>query len=263
MALEGIVIQIIPQKERDLIARFLLREGTTISVYVFGGMGGGKNSKPRVFEPGNLLKFELRRSQSGHASGETLGSVSEHTLMWQAKNIRHDAKGFALACLYMEMILKTALPHQGEDINAQSEHGGLFNVLSNGLFYLDQSLEKKNLIWENHLLLFLSKFLLHLGVLPDESECVYCGSSLELEACAPLILEQGGFTCENCLSQIEESVETNLPLRALLSQAVRTKFQEWEKLPQTPQTVNVRLIQFWCYQFQVRLPEVMSYKLLF
>lgn len=263
MTLEGIVIQIIPQKERDLIARMLLREGTITSVYVYGGMGGGKNSKPRVYEPGNLLRIQLRESRSGHTSLETLQMASEQSLLWQSQHIRHHPQAFALACLYLEMVLKTALPHSSENIFAAQEHGGLFNVVSNGLFHLDQALMQNNFKWENHLLLFLSKFLLHLGILPDESECVYCGCQLEEEVMSPLIVEQGGYSCMNCVHESGAEANLELPVRALLSQAIRTRFQDWSSIQSAPQAVNTHLIHFWCYHFQVKLPDVTSYKMLF
>lgn len=262
MAVEGIVVQIIPQKERDLIARMLLREGTMTSAYVFGGMGGGKNAKPRVFEPGNLLRIETR-ARTGHGGSETLQTVSEHQLLWQSSHIRHDAKAFALACLYLEMILKTALPHSLESSSQYQEFAGLFNVLSNGLFFLDQALAEKKFNCDVHLLLFLSKFLHHLGVLPDESECVFCGVSLEELALAPLILDQGGFACMECAQQADVSTGEALPVRALLSQAIRTRYQSWGELERAQSAVNVKLIQFWCYHFQIKLPELMSYRMLF
>ncbi|MCE3011657.1 MAG: recombination protein O N-terminal domain-containing protein, partial [Proteobacteria bacterium] len=77
MEFEGLVIQVIPQKERDLIARVLLRQGTLTSFYVYGGMGGGKNSKPRLYEPGNLVKVHVRANQSGHTSQDSLKMVNE------------------------------------------------------------------------------------------------------------------------------------------------------------------------------------------
>ncbi len=262
MGLEGIVIQVIPQKERDLIARVLLREGTAIGVYVYGGMGGGKNSKPRLFEPGNMLRMELRTGKSGYTSSETLQVVAEQTLLWQASHIRHDARGFALACLYLEIILKTALPYAADNAKATQEHGGLFNVLSNGLFHLDQALAKKDLAWEVHLILFMAKFLLHLGILPDENECVFCGCELKDEACAPLVPQQGGFCCSQCITQVEGPLEKESPVRALLAQAVRTHFQDWASFPMVPSAINTQLIQFWCFHFQVKLPDLTSYKML-
>lgn len=263
MSLEGIVIQIIPQKERDLIARVLLREGTITSVYVYGGMGGGKNSKPRVYEPGNLLRIQLRESRSGRQSSETLQVASEQTLLWQSQHIRHSARAFALACLYLEMVLKTALPHSADNNYASQEHSGLFNVVSNGLYHLDLTLAQKSFDWEAHLLLFLSKFLLHLGVLPDENECVYCGTGLAEEVVSPLVVDQGGYSCVSCVRESGAPVALDLPVRALLSQAVRTKYQDVTTLPSVPTEVNTHLIQFWCYHFQVKLPDVTSYKLLF
>jgi len=241
----------------------LLREGTLVSLYVFGGMGGGKNSKPRVFEPGNLLKVEARGARSGHTSADTLQTVSEHSLLWQATHIRHNPQGFALACLYLEMVLKTALPHDTNHTEAHREHEGLFNVVSNGLFYLDQALGAKSFQWESHLALFLAKFLLHLGILPDERECVLCGAELAQEVLAPLVIEQGGFACSSCAAQVEGELGEPLPLRGALSQAVRTRFSDWGQIPNPGARVNMRLIQFWCYHFHIKLPDVTSYRLLF
>jgi recombinational DNA repair protein (RecF pathway) len=262
MVFEGIVVQVIPQKERDLIARLLLREGTLISFYVYGGMGGGKNSKPRKFEPGNLMRVDVKPSRSGHIAQDSLKIASESSILWQAKNVRHHSQGFALACLFLEMILKTALPHQEENTLASQEHAGLFNVLSNGLFYLDQSLEKKLWEWSNHLIIFSAKFLLHLGILPDENECVFCGCELALEASPPLIIEQGGYACKDCLEQAALKVEF-LPIRALLSQAVRLRYQDWELMTESHRNVSTKLIEFWCYHYQVKLPDLTSYQLLF
>jgi len=225
MVLEGIVTQVIPQKERDLIAKLLLRDGTIVSLYVYGGMGGGKSSKPRVFEPASMMKVDVRSARPG-ASGDLL-TVSESTLVWRSTHVRHDAKAFALVCLYLEMCMKTAVTHQPD--GSPEEHAGLFNVLSNALFHLDQSLAEKHFQWTSHLVLFLSKFLHQLGVLPDESICVFCDSELEDDAMAPLVQEHGGFGCASCMQQQTFQVSFT-PVRAFLGQAVRTKFQDWRQV---------------------------------
>ena len=80
---------------------------------------------------------------------------------------------------------------------------------------------------------------------------------------SPLILEQGGFSCKECALQSEVSLDEDLPVRALLSQAIRTRYQNWRDMSQSHSAVNNRLIQFWCYHFQIKLPEMMSYRLLF
>ena len=80
---------------------------------------------------------------------------------------------------------------------------------------------------------------------------------------SPLIVDQGGYSCMNCVKESGSEVSTDLPVRALLSLAIRTRFQDWPLIQGAPQAVNTHLIQFWCYHFQVKLPDVTSYKMLF
>lgn len=262
MVLEGLVVQVIPQKERDLVARLLLRQGTMCSIYVYGGMGGGKNSKPRVFEPGSMMRVEARINKTGVA--QDLLTAGETNLIWRSDNIRHDSSAFALTCLYLEMTMKTAVNFNHQDEHSTGrEHSGLFAVLSNALFHLDQSLGQKEFHWRSHLLLFLSKFLHHLGVMPDESSCVFCGEALEGDVIAPLIQDQGGFSCSSCIQQAGLPISTPLPVRPLLAKAVRTNFKDWREIPEVPLPVNIQLMQFWSYHMQVKLPELTSYQLLF
>lgn len=262
MVLEGIVTQIVPQKERDLVAKLLLREGVLASVYVYGGMGGGKNAKPRLFEPGSMMRVQVREAKTGVAAD--LLTASESGLLWRSERIRHDASAFALTCLYLEMILKTAVTfHPGDQSATVREHAGLFTVLSNALFHLDQSLEQGQFHWRGQLLLFLAKFLHHLGVMPDESSCVFCGVPLEGDVVAPLVMDQGGFACQDCIQQSGLTVGAPLPVRPLLARAVRTSFKDWREIPEVPAPVNVQLMQFWGHHLHVKLPELASYRLLF
>lgn len=262
MLLEGLVTQIIPQKERDLVARLLLRGGVMASVYVYGGMGGGKNAKPRVYEPGSMMRLEVRQNKTGVS--QDMLTVAESSLIWRSERIRHDSSAFALMCLYLEMVMKTAVSFNPQDQHSHSqEHAGLFAVLSNALFHLDQALAEQNFHWRSHLLLFLSKFLHHLGVMPDESSCVFCGNALEGDVIAPLVQEQGGFACQDCVREANISTHNPLPVRPLLARAVRTSFKDWREIPEVPAPVNVQLMQFWSYHLHVKLPELASYRLLF
>ncbi len=256
MVLEGLVLQVIPQKERDLVARLLLREGTLAGVYVYGGMGGGKHSKPRLFEPGNMLKVEARSPKNGAQAD--LFTAGEHHLVWRPAHMRHDARAFALACLMLEMTLKTAVPFHPGDAEGHGEHEGAFKVLSNALFHLDLALERGDFRWEAHLLLFLAKLLLQLGILPDEDACAHCGGGLGEEADAPLVVEHGGFACRNCAAGAPGE-----PARALLALGVRCRAADWHGVPAVPAPVNVRLMQFWAWHMHVKLPELASYRLLF
>ena len=232
------------------------------SIYVYGGMGGGKNAKPRVYEPGNMMKIDVRLNKTGVS--QDLLTASESSLIWRSEKLRHDASAFALTCLYLEMVMKTAVNFNPLDqYGSNKEHAGLFAVLSNALFHLDQALAEKDFHWRSHLLLFLSKFLHHLGVMPDESSCVFCGVELEGDVIAPLVQDQGGFACQECVQQANLSVGNPLPVRSLLARAVRTSFKDWRQIPEVPLPVNVQLMQFWSYHLHVKLPELTSYQLLF
>jgi recombinational DNA repair protein (RecF pathway) len=256
--LEGVVMQVVPQKERDLIAKLLLRDGTAAGVYVYGGMGGGTQNKPRVFEPGNMMRVQIRPSRAG--VGGDLAVAAENLLLWRSAQIRHDARAFALLCLYLEMSLKTAVTHHPGG-NA-TEHAGHFGVVSNALFHLDQALAEKSFAWSTHLTLFLTKFLHHLGILPDEASCVFCGEALGEDPSTPLVADQGGFACAACAAAA--SLPASLrPVRPFLAQAVRTRFQDWRAMPEVPPEVNVQLMQFWGHHLNVRLPDLASYRLLF
>lgn len=259
MEFEGLVIQVIPQKERDLIARVLLRQGTLTSFYVYGGMGGGKNSKPRLYEPGNLVKVNVRGNQSGYTSQDSLKMVNDGSVLWQGKHFRHNPQAFALACLYLEITLKTALPHHDDDV--VGEHQGLFNALSNGLYYLDLAVSEGDWNWTNHFSLFMGKFLHYLGILPDENECVFCGCELETESLIPLVVDQGGYCCASCHEQSGQSIKIT-PVRHNLTQAVRTRFQDWKTISGVSKETCQQLIEFWGYHYQVKLPDLTSYQLL-
>jgi recombinational DNA repair protein (RecF pathway) len=208
------------------------------------------------------MRVQLTRHRSGHLAQDTLKTAAESSVLWQPQHIRHDAQGFALACLYLELVLKSALPMQDNQHGLPSEHAGLFNVLSNGLFFLDQALKVQRFEWSSHFTLFMSKFLLHLGILPDESVCVYCGAELANEFQTPLVIEQGGYACASCVGQLNGKME-NISLRPYLAQAVRLKYQDWTQMQASHREICTRLIEFWGYHFQVRLPELTSYRLLF
>jgi recombinational DNA repair protein (RecF pathway) len=258
MQLDGLVIQVIPQKERDAIIRLILRQGTCLSVYAYGGMGGGKNAKPRSFEPGNLLRIELSTTGKGRLSDDALKVIQDYSILWQPRFFRHNPQAFAQACLMMEMSLNTALPFTSENFE-QTSH--LFNVLSNGLFHLDASLELEKFHGPTQLFLFLSKFLLSLGIFPDESECVFCGAAIDDDSQSPLIIDQGGFSCWKCRDQIQEKVILS-PIRTNLSQAVRMKYDQWEKMPRATSAMVNQLIQFWGHHFHFNPQNLASLSLL-
>ena len=59
MQLEGILVHKAIHKERDLIGTLLLRDGTLVNLYFYGGRGGGKSQKGSILELGFMLKVKL------------------------------------------------------------------------------------------------------------------------------------------------------------------------------------------------------------
>ena len=136
MVFEGIVISKVPYKERDLIVKLLLRNGMTAGFYVYGGQGGGKHHKPSLFDIGSMMKIMIKDRKKTAESD--LMIASEYQRIWEPQQVRHDIKAFYLACLFFEIIQKFAI-HFHPDQDELNDHEGIFTVLSNALFYLDQS----------------------------------------------------------------------------------------------------------------------------
>lgn len=256
MLFEGVLIQRVPYKDRDLIVKLLLRNGLVGSFYIYGGQGGGKSHKPTVFEIGSMIRILVRDQKTRIESSELMISA-EHTRLWEPQSIRHDIKAFYLACLYFELVQKFAQPMQPGQAPG-GDHEGVFSVVSNALFYLQDALEKKQFVAHQQLTLFLVKLLFHLGIMPDTDHCSYCQSELlELEG-VTFLPASGQFACSSC-SQGDN--EKGFLLR--IKKGYQTRFQDYADFPGTNFPECDRLIQYFCHQYHLRPVELKSYKLLF
>jgi recombinational DNA repair protein (RecF pathway) len=228
MHIEGLIISKTPYKERDLICNLLLRSGNTLSVYFYGGRGGGKNSKGSVLEVGHMLAITLSPRRK---SLDTQIHISkEYKLLWASDHTRLDYKAFYLSMFYMEYMSKVA---QQEDLDFESlENAGLFSVLSNSLFYLDKLVEKKEFFLENHLFFFLTKLCIQLGVVPGIENCLYCDTLFKARDMCLFDPKDGGFSCMECASQKDQFLSDNKLLleEYQSSQALREIFQNIFKL---------------------------------
>lgn len=258
MFAEGLLLQKVPFKERDLIVKLLLRSGMVASFYIYGGQGGGKKMKPQLFEVGHLLRCQVTTRHQGQT--QELLTVSDYELLWASKHIRHDFKAFSLMCLYLEIILKLAVPTSILE-EGSKEYQGLFNVLSNALFYLDHSLEQKQSQPFSHLSLFLVKLLHHLGLTPELSECVHCGADLDTVHATGLVIESGGFACDECLyaNQLPYIEETRHILRA----GIATRYQQYADFTFHRAPPAQELVRFLGHHFQLKAIDFASYRLLF
>jgi DNA repair protein RecO len=256
MQLEGIVVQSVPYKERDLIVKLLLRSGLLGSFYVYGGQGGGKHHKPNLLEPGAMVRVQLR-PLSGKSAGAELMTVAEYQRLWEARHIRHDVQAYYLLCLYLEVVLKLAQPfHHGDADHGQ--HDGIFSATSNAVFYLDESVANKEFLPEQQLMIFLVKLLHHLGIMPETQSCGLCGQEFEQGATVNFVPASGFFNCEACGAQASE-----FGLLARMRQSYATRFQDYRALSGASFTECERLLQYLCQQFHLKPVELKTYKLLF
>ncbi len=258
MTFEGVLIHRVPYKERDLIVKLLLRSGLVGSFYIYGGQGGGKSHKPTIFELGSMIRI-MPKEQRARVETSELMISQEHQRLWEPRALRHDVKAFYLACLYFELVQKFAIafhPSSGEV--SDGDHEGVFSVVSNALFHLEDALAKERFIPHQQLTLFLVKLLFHLGIMPDTESCTYCQTNLLENPGAIFLPAQGQFSCQQCAPGDNEK---SFLLR--IKMGYQTRFQDYFEFLGTNFTECDKLLQYFCHQYHLRPVELKSYKLLF
>ncbi len=255
MRIEGIIVNKTPYKERDVICHLLLRSGNSLSVYFYGGRGGGKNLKGSILEIGHMISVELNQRKK---SLETqIHIAKEYKLIWAGTHTRNDFKAFYLSQFFMEYLGKISID---EDLDHQTDdNSGLFNVLSNSLFYLDKSMEMKKFSLENHLLFFLTKLSIQMGIVPGIENCLYCDKLFKDNDMCIFDHQDGGFSCMDCASQKDEFLSENKQLleeyqssqklRLVLKRIFKLPFKEFSTLEQLPLGMGHALFNYINYQF--------------
>jgi DNA repair protein RecO len=258
MVFEGIVIHKVPYKERDLIVKLIMRNGVLGSFYIYGGQGGGKHHKPTIFELGSMVKIMIKDQKTSRVEGSELMIAQESQRLWEPHKIRHNIQAFYLVCLYFEILQKFSVHFQmGISEYDNNEHEGIFSVISNALFQLNDSLVKDQFVAHQQLTLFMIKLLFHLGIMPDTDQCSYCGASLMASAGVSFLPANGQFSCAQCVSAENEK---GFLLR--IKKGYQTRFQDYPELTATNFQEADKLIQYFCHQFQLRPLELKSYALL-
>jgi recombinational DNA repair protein (RecF pathway) len=258
MVFEGITVSKIPYKERDLIVKLLLRNGLLGSFYVYGGQGGGKLHKPSAFDVGTMVRLTIRENKAARKEGAELMTVQEHQRLWEPQLIRHEIQAFYLSCLYFEIIQKFALQYHPDHSGVTSDQEGVFSVLSNGVFYLEEALKNQSFSPSQQLSLFMIKLLYHLGIMPDTDSCGYCAARLMESASVTFLSDQGQFSCGACMSAGNEK---GFLLR--LKKGAQTRFQDYAELTHSSFDEADKLLQYFCHHFHLKPLELKSYKLLF
>jgi DNA repair protein RecO len=258
MTFEGIVIHRVPYKERDLIVKLLLRQGLVGSFYIYGGQGGGKLHKPTIFELGSMIRL-FTKDQRGKVETSELMVSAEHQRIWEPQSIRHDIRAYYLVCLYFELVQKFSLPfHPGNTDPESRDHEGVFAVLSNALFYLEDALKKEVFQPEQQLALFLIKLLYHLGIMPDTDHCSYCQEELLQLNSVIFLPAQGQFACHECATGENEK---GFLLRMKLG--YQTRYQDYLNYTGSSFHECDKLLFYFCHQYHLRPVELKSYSLLF
>lgn len=269
MQVEGIVIQKTPYKERDLICHVLLRSGQCLSVYIYGGRGGGKMAKGSIVESGFMLKFELQQQKKKIET--PIHIVKEYQLIWSSDQIRNNYQALCLQSFYLEILGKLTVDDQLHEHQLE-EHAGLFNVLSNALFYLDQALAQKEFALYDHLYLFFTKLIFQLGITPDTDHCLYCHKELKLKELCLLVGHEGGFSCHECQTQKDEFLSDNKHLldefklsgeyRQQLKKTFSMQFKDYSELKNISHELAAMSFHYLNYQFGFKADQFKTWKLL-
>jgi recombinational DNA repair protein (RecF pathway) len=257
MVFEGIVVHRVAYKERDLIVKLLLRNGLVGSFYVYGGQGGGKKHKPSIFELGSMMRIMIKEQRTKIDSSDLMISA-EHQRIWEPQNLRYDVRAYYLVCLYFELIQKFSMPfQQGTSDYTNTDHEGVFSVVSNALFYIEDALVEKAFNPHQQLTLFMVKLLFHLGIMPDTDNCSYCQTELMENESVVFMAANGQFACQQC-SQGEN--EKGFLLR--IKKGYQTRYQDYETFLGTNFSECDKLIQYFCHQYHLKPVELKTYSLL-
>jgi DNA repair protein RecO len=256
MNLEGIIIHKTPYKDRDLIAKLLLRCGKVINLYFYGGRGGGKHNKGSILELGYMLKVTLAPRRK--AIEQNIKIAKEWKLIWDAGHLRADFHGFYYLSFLFEIAQMISLEYDSNDAD-NDEHAGVFNIISNSIFYLDKSIETGDFDLFGQAFLMLAKLNFQLGILPNYNNCQFCNIDLDKVDLMQFDPQNGGFTCKECLLREDQSIQegkslfnelkSSSELRVAIKFVMHLKFSEYNKLMTISRAQTSALFNYFCYQF--------------
>jgi DNA repair protein RecO len=253
---QGLILQKFPYRERDLIVKTLSPKGQLMNVVFYGGKGGGTKKKSSLVELGHCLNLQMNRKK---LNDDKMLVAKEWALHWNPQKIRENHQAYYLMNFYFEMILKLNI--ESDEQYESDEHKELYILLSNALFYLEKDLTAETFSLFDHLNVFLAKFINYLGILPDLSDCLYCGK--KLEHTYVIDSANGGFNC--CLSEKpkKEDLDVSKRVREVLAHVLINKYEDAISMnKQDSQVANV-LFHYFCYQFHLTPQSFKSASLIF
>lgn len=227
-----------------------------MNVSFYGGASGGGKKKSSILEVGFVLAIELKKNQRP----QDVYTAMEWQLHWYHQHIRHDVKSFSLMCAMLEVINRCAQNVEGDfnQFELSEESKGLFTVLSNAIFKLDQeSAQSKNIY--GHFLLFLAKLSIELGVFPDVKECILSARSLAIGQSVVFLEDQGGFA----FNDDETSFSDDRQLWAFLHKCAFNNYLKIEIPSDDFKFLALRYFDYLCHQFQIDKKSMKSIQMIF
>jgi len=248
--LKGILLSKTPFQERHIIGRVLLTSGELANVIFYGGRGGGKKQKPSTLELGTCL--EIKTKLGGKRSSDLL-TASSWKSVWFYEKLRLNYEAYYLLCFYVELCQKLATDLDVDNFKKYGvgEDNGLFNVLSNGLFYLENSVKEEVFDRQAHLSLFLIKLLFTQGVAPEITACLFCEEVFNVSGFALFQIDKGGFLCSSCAPPELKNMEvSDSSLLTLMKKVWPLKYAQYKEVGKVDSLIVQSLYKYFCYQFQ-------------
>ena len=146
---------------------------------------GEKKVKPSNLEIGKLYQLQYRNPPKGD-----LLQTKEWRVQWSHENIRYDYTRFLLLSFICEISSTIAVPRQDLEDQSDNQFQGLFTVISNGIFYLENN--KIDIGDMNFIIFFLGKLMIDVGIFPDTNKCLDCEKPIIKINLAFLILKKEG-----------------------------------------------------------------------
>ena len=261
-SIEGILLNKIPFKEKNVIGHVLLRNGHKVSVVFYGGQGGGKRHIGSTLQLGYLISFLA--SGTHKSSFEMLGS-NEYKEKWHHEAITTNVKAYYLMCFFNECLEKfSPLATNAHDLSENSnEQVGLFRLLSNAIFRLEKVCHEKSYETGTELGLFLTKAMIELGVFPNSRICEVSGNILKDSDLAYLSAEKGGFVLEQFLEAedkrlIDRTMSSKIGLHSRLEKISRSQYAEVKNIEFSLNECR-ELFKFICYQQHMSPSDFKTY----
>ncbi len=253
---EGLVLSKLPYKDSHLICRLLTRQGYKDSILFYGGLGGGKKSKPSFLEVGNLIQFTPANSKRY----SDLSGCKEYKVQWQHKNVKGHFRAFFLRNFIVELVDKISVESQEDEMLGDEKY---FSLLSNAIFYLEDSVMNNKFSLPQQLALFLGKLIQHCGVYPDYQNCSFCDHPLSQNEKPILDFAQGGFSCKACQ---EDSIIPRIQevwFWEYFSTIKNVSYKDYEHVENYSLQALKQVLSYFLGQFQIGQHELKSSSFIF